>query len=302
MSIKTVLTIATFTEGSENALERAAELAGQQRAALAVLHRYGGDAPHPIDRQHRLALRCLQLARRYGIEARPLHLGPPRLSRMLESKAQELLLVVDVATAQRRSAGWATRRKLLDRSPCPILVVKRPRGNGAKLALLPYRTAQDAARSLAFARAFAPDHALELFFAGPQQPPSLAHRVTREELHLKEWPPPTPGVVRHSDYLSTRLNRAIPAFDTASLARRIRNQADFNAADLVIAPHVASSWAERIVGRSLHERLLSELRCDLLLLPDPGCHRTALTAAERLQAQAPASWQALPVVQEHRHV
>lgn len=316
MRFKFVLTVATFSEGSENALERAAELAAQHRALLYVLHRPSGAASHPIDTHYRIALRSLQLARRYGVEVRPLPLSEKRLSRMLERKAQELVLVIDPATARQLSTGSGLLRNLvagfprglrfLDLRASPILLVKRPVGDGNKLALLPYQAEQEAACSLAFAQAFAADCTRELFFLGPQDTSSPASLPTLEHSHPREWPPPisrhqAAARIEHSNYLSTRLNRAISAFDTASKACRIKNQASFSAADLVITPYAAPSFAERLLRTSLRDRLLQDLRCDLLLLPDPDCQRTALTASDRLRAQRPVALRLLANVKEGLH-
>lgn len=316
MRIKFVLTVATFSEGSENALERAAELAAQHRALLYVLHRPSGAASHPIDTHYRIALRSLQLARRYGVEVRPLPIREKRLSRMLERKAQELVLVIDPATARQLSTGsgllrnlvggFPRGRRFLDLRTSPILLVKRPVGDGNKLALLPYRAEHEAARSLAFAQVFAANCKRELFFVGPPGGSSPASLPTPEDSHLREWPPPASqrhatARIEHSDYLSTRLNRAIPAFDIASKTRRIKNQASFSAADLVITPYAAPSFAERLLRTSLRDRLSQDLHCDLLFLPDPDCQRTALTASDRLRPQRPVALRLLAAVKESVH-
>lgn len=316
MHIKYVLTVATFTEGSENALERAAELAAQHRALLYVLHRPGGDASHPIDAQHRVALRAQQLAQRYGVALGPLLLSGKRLVRLIEEKAQDLLLVIDAATARQLALGPMTRedlwagfprgRRFLDLSACALLVVKRTRGQAHRLALLPYRAAADADRALACAQAFADDCAHQLFLVGPAPAQAAEGLLPSVTGHLKEWPPPAspaPRVPRidHADYLSTRRNRAIAAFDTASTARRIGNQVRFSGADLVIAPYVAPSLVERVLRSSLRDRLIRDLSCDLAFLPDPTRQRTALTASERLRASTGFALRALAALKERRH-
>lgn len=304
MTIKFVLTVATFSQASENAVERAAEIAARHRALLYVVHRPTDDAGHPSDFHHRLALRSSQLARRHGIEVMNPVLSEGKLLKMLEKGAQEIVVVIDPATARQLTAGPGLLRNLasgflrgrsfLDVRACPVLVVNRPSGQPCQVALLPYRTSQEADRAVALARQVSAGSAREMFFVGPQRPPSQAKPPKPDAVRRREWPPPGPRAggterVVHSNYLSTRLNRAVLAFDTASTALRIRNQANFSGADLVIAPYDAPTLLERLLRSSLRERLARELDCDLAFLPDPGCERTAPMACERLapQGQAP---------------
>ncbi|HEY1129525.1 MAG TPA: hypothetical protein VGF12_08985 [Roseateles sp.] len=300
MTIKFVLTVATFSQASENAVERAAEIAAHHHALLYVVHRPTSDARRPSDYHYRLSLRSSQLERRHGIAVKNPVLSEEGLLQMLERAAQEIVVVVDRATARQLTAGMGFMRNLaaglprgssfLDVRACPILVVNRPSVERYKAVLLPYETAQDANRSVALARQVSAGTAREMFFVGPQHAATPASLLRREPIRLSEWPPPglrpegTERVV-HSNYLSTRLNRAILAFDTASMARRIRNQANFSGADLVIAPYVPPTLVERVLRRSLRERLTRDMGCDLAFLPDPDCHRTAPMACERLARQ-----------------
>ena len=319
MTLKFVLTVATFSQASENAVERAAEIAARHRALLYVVHRPTDDAGHPSDFHHRLALRASQLARRHGIEVMSPALSERRLLQMLEKGAQEIAVVVDPATARQLTAGPGLLRNLasgllrghslLDVRACPILVVNRPSGQACRVTLLPYRTAQEAERLVALAPQVAAGSAREMFCVGPQCPPSQARLLNPsrpDAVRRREWPPPglrgsgTERVV-HSNYLSTRLNRAVLAFDTASTALRIRNQANFSGADLVIVPYDAPTLLERLLRSSLRERLARELDCDLAFLPDPACERTAPMASERLAAQGKVALLPRLASKENRH-
>ncbi|MFT7775448.1 hypothetical protein [Roseateles sp.] len=315
MTIKFVLTVATFSQASENAVERAAEIAAHHRALLYVVHRPTSDARRPSDFHYRLSLRSSQLERRHDIAVKNPVLSEGRLLQMLERAAQEIVVVIDRVTARQLTAGQGVVRNLsagllrgssfLDVQDCPILVVNRPSGEPYKAALLPYETAQDAERSVALARQVLAGAAREMFFVGPQRAAASASLLRREPLLQSEWPPPglrTPQAERvvHSNYLSTRLNRAILAFDTASMARRITNQANFSDTDLVIVPYVSPTLAERVLRSSLRERLTRDLTCDLAFLPDPDCHRTAPVACARL-AQGNVALFPLPTPKERRH-
>ncbi|MBV8037205.1 hypothetical protein [Roseateles sp.] len=316
MTIKFVLTVATFSRASENAVERAAEIAARHCALLYVVQRPGGDTSPLADFDDRLAQRSAQLERRHGIEVRNPVLSERQLLQMLERTAQDIVVVVDRATACRLTAGqgWLSNlasgllcgSSLLDVRACPILVVNRPGGEPCKAALLPYETAQDAERAVALARQMSADTGREMFFVGPQRAPWPAGASRSEPLHRSEWPPPGAGAwaserVVHSNYMSTRQNRAIVAFDTASTARRIRNQASFSGAGLVIVPYIGTTFMERALRRSLRERLTRELACDLAFLPDPGCQRTAPMARERLARQGRVVLRPLATSQESRH-
>ncbi|NCT82432.1 MAG: universal stress protein [Comamonadaceae bacterium] len=309
MTIKYVLTVATFSQASENAVERAAEIAARHQALLYVVHRPAGDADQPSDYHHRLALRAAQLGRRHGVEVAHPELSEVQLLALLEEGAQQLVMVLDRDTARRPLAepgllrGLAAllfgRRSLLDVRACPTLVVNRPAGEGGRMALLPYGTARDAERSVALARQLAQGGAREMFFVGPQR----ARPAGPEAPGRSEWPPPGPqdgGTERvvHSNYLSTRLNRSVLAFNTASTALRIRNQANFSGADLVIAPYRPPTLMERLLRRSLRERLTRELSCDLAFLSDPERERGSY---ERLARRGRASLLALAASKENRH-
>lgn len=315
MTLKFVLTVATFSQASENAVERAAEIAARHRALLYVVHRPADDAGHPSDFHHRLELRASQLARRHGIEVMHPVLSDAKLMKMLEKGAQEIVVVIDPATARQLTAGPGLLRNLasgflrgrsfLDVRACPILIVSRPSGAPYKLALLPYRTAREHDRSVALARQVSAGSAREMFFVGPQRRLSRARPERPDPVRRSEWPPPGPRAsgaepVVHSNYLSTRLNRAVLAFDTASTAQRIRNQANFSGADLVIAPYDTPTLLERMLRSSLRERLARDLACDLAFLPDPDCERTAPMACERL-APGRAPLRPLLAVKETRH-
>jgi hypothetical protein len=301
VTLKFVLTVATFSQPSENAVERAAEIAARHRAVLYVVHRPADDAGHPADIDHRLAQRASQLGRRHGIQVISPALSDGQLLRLLERGAQEVVVVVDPATARQATAGagrlrrlaavFGGRRSLLDVRACPLLLVNLPSGLPRATALLPYRTAQDAERAVLLARQLAAGGTREMFFVGAQRAASQADALKPDSGRRHEWPPPGPrarGTERivHSNYLSTRLNRAILSFDTASTARRIRNQANFSDADLVVAPHAPPTLMERLLRGSLRERLARELgrglACDVAFLPDPVCERTAPMAARRL--------------------
>lgn len=316
MTLKSVLTVATFSEASENALERAATLAAQHAAPLHVLHCPWDDGTHIPDYHHRLALRASQLERRHGIEIRTPHLSERKLFRWLEKAAQELLVVVDPRTAQQlrngegllRSlgAGASPGGRLIGLRACALWIVKRPGRLRHQRALLPYREESEAEHLLAWAGLIAAGAARELFCVQPLGAPLAGAQHKIASLPWNEWPPPVPqapGADRlvHSHYLGTRLNRAVRSFGTASTTQRIRNQVRFSAADLVIAPYIAPTLAELLLRRSLRERLIDALDCDLAFLPDPDCRRTALSACERLAPARPFGQLACTRAQEGQH-
>jgi hypothetical protein len=279
MNVQSLLSFATFGEASDNALERAAMMAAQRGIPLLVLRHPGDDAARVPDFPQRLALRAAQLSRRHGAELRVATLGGPALLRWLRARTRQLLVVLDRETAGLPlCAGWRQAGSLLRLQDCPLLIVQRPATQAQRLVLLPYRSTQEAERLLGLAGQLALGLSRELF-ALPA--PGLAPMAVDAE-PWNEWPPP----LTHSDYLSTRLNRAVRGFDTAAAALRIRNQARHSGVDLVIAPHDAPSLSERLLRRTLRDRLLAALECDLALLPAPLVARGAPQAAGRLR-QAP---------------
>lgn len=302
MSLKSVLSFASFSELSENALERAAMIAAQRAIPLHVLRHPGDDVSRIPDYHRRLALRVAQLAQRHGADVRIAARSAQGLARWLQTEAQELLVVLDPKTARLPLQPCS----LLKQRSCPLWIVKQPATHQQRDVLLPYREAQEGDRLLRFAGQVAADLEREMFVFEPTCVAAVKFESARVEGPRREWPPPSDDAagghrLRHSDYLSTRLNRAVRGFGSAGAALRIRNQARYSGADLVIAPYRSVSLLEALLQRSLRDRLVDGLDCDLVLLPEPEGERSALTAVGRLrQAMTPG----LPVpatAKEHRH-
>lgn len=306
MSLKSVLSFASFSELSENALERAAKIAAQRAIPLHVLRHPGDDVSRVPDYHQRLVLRVAQLAQRHGADVRIAAKNEAGLARWLQTGAQELLVVLDPKTARLPLQSGS----LLKQRSCPLWIVKQPATHQQRELLLPYREAQEADRLLRFAGQIAAGPEREMFVFEPPCVAAAKSNSARVEGPRREWPPPPDDAaggyrLRHSDYLSTRLNRAVRGFGPAGAALRIGNQARYSAADLIITPYRSASLLEVLLQRSLRDRLvdglLGGLNCDLVFLPEPEGERSALTAVGRLR-QALLPGPLVPAsAKEHRH-
>ncbi|MGE4243937.1 universal stress protein [Ramlibacter sp.] len=124
-----ILVIDDGTPSARNAVWRAAYLARERGAELALLHSPSkGSAPGPAASQAKIEALCADLAQRLAVHVRPVAPGPDLVADMRAASAGADLLVIGTARSNplRSLLGGTQADRVIRLCRVPTLVVRRP--------------------------------------------------------------------------------------------------------------------------------------------------------------------------------
>ena len=164
MPLHTILALTDFSIQAEQALDRAALLAVTHQARLRIL--YASDTrrcswPTPMPAWSSVR----QLARRHSVPVTAVSgFGQPMADAMAEIDRADLLVVHH---NMHRGPFWrrSTLSRLLQRSPCPVLVVRQPAQAAYAQVLVAVDFSATSRPQVRYASSFAPGAAPDVFHA-----------------------------------------------------------------------------------------------------------------------------------------
>ena len=299
MRIQTVVVLTDFSAAAEQAVERAVLLALRHQARLELVLAAQGRAGLPGDAATRLEQRARQLSRRHGLTVLALaDDGQGGLDTALQAAQRADLLVMDARTQGRWR--WPTRAtgmlaQVLRASACPVLVVQAaPRSDYAHA--LVHAISDADGELLRGVRALHAAATVELFHvARPLSGLRLAcseaftHALQRRRRSASARPASQPNQprVRVSDAFEARRNRVGLSTGRLDAVRQLAVQQQSTRADLLVLAQARRSVLRDLLQAGKAWRLLtgpSGVRCDVLLVPQPG----RVAAAQRPGVEAPA--------------
>ena len=273
MPIHTVLALTDFSIQAEQALDRAALLAVTHQARLRIL--YASDTP-PLqlaDPYARLEQRARQLARRHSVQVTAVSGSGQRMADAMAEIDRADLLVVH--HHMHRGPFWrrSTLSRLLQRSPCPVLVVRQPAQAAYAQVLVAVDFSATSRPQVRYASSFAPGAALDVFHAidtgteawmrRVQADASTVQAYRREVLQYAQE-----RLYRLSNVFDARRNRVGTLIGRGDLARQLTVQQESADADLVVLGQEHRSWLMELLRGSVARRLLAGcLQSDLLVVP-----------------------------------
>lgn len=290
MLIHSILALTDFSTPAEHALDRAALLAARHRARLRIL--YADEVPSLkfSDPFARLQQRARQLARRHGIAAEALTHGGCMVDAIVQHAARADLLVLDPRQHRAKPTFWrgTTLDQLMRRCPCPVLVVKQAPSGPYGHMLVAVDFTPESSKLVRYASGFEGDSALELFHAlnsfnepgirsdaGPAAAMAAYRRSVLQEAQNR--------LVRFSDSLDTRRNRASLAAGRAEPSRHIAVHQNFVRSDLVVVGKRRDSTLVDFVFGSVARRVVSLAGCDVLVVCHDYQAPTGAAAKGRIQ-------------------
>jgi len=291
MPIHLILALTDFSTSAEHALDRAALLAVRHRAKLRIL--YADEVPSLrfTDPFSRLQQRARQLARRHGINAQALGHSGPIVDAIVRHAAGADLLVLDPRQHRAKHAFWrgTTLEQLMRRCPCPVLVVKQAPSRPYCQVLVAVDFTPESKKLVRYAINFEGESALELFHAfntcnepalrsggGSAEAMKAYRQAVLEDAQER--------LVRFSDSLDTRRNRAALVAGNAEPAHHIAIHQAFIGSDLVIVGKRRSPALVDFVLGSVAQRVVSLGGCDVLVVGHDHQALTGHAAKHRMQS------------------
>jgi nucleotide-binding universal stress UspA family protein len=303
MLIHSILALTDFSTPAEHALERAALLAVRHRARLHIL--YADEVPSLrfTDPFARLQQRARQLARRHGIAAEALAHSGAMVDATLHHATRADLLVLDPRPHRARHAFWrgTTLDQLMRRCPCPVLVVKQAPCGPYRKALVAVDFTPDSSKLVRYASGFESDSALELFHAlnTDNEPGLRAGGASAEVIAAYRkavLQDAQERLIRFSDSLDTRRNRAALAARCAEPARHIAVHQAFTGSDLVIVGKRRRPALVDFMFGSVARRVVSRADCDVLVVGHDHRAPTGAAAKHRMHSLLRPQTRPLPLV------
>jgi nucleotide-binding universal stress UspA family protein len=275
MTLKSILALTDFSTSAEHALDRAALMAVRHRAMLRIM--YADEVPRLrfTDPFARLQQRARQLARRHGIAAEALDHGGDMLDAIVRHAGHADLLVLDHRQHRATHTFWrgTTLDQLLRHCPCPVLIVKQAPAGPYDHILVAVDFTSESKKLVRYSSTLESESELELFHAlntfnepGMRSDGGSAEAIKAyRQAALQDA---QDRLVRFSDSLDTRRNRASLAAGRAEPARQIAVHQDFIRPDLVLVGKRRSSTLVDFMFGSVARRLISLAGCDVLVV----CH------------------------------
>lgn len=292
MTLDRILVAVSFSERSVDAVRKAARLAADRNANLTLLH-----VVEPVKRrlvrrlpaqQTLLRARVVnarrELARHAGeIAARDrlavdfrIEVGEKVAAIMRACRDADVLLIGGTSMSGLSAALHATTaERLIGRCGIPVLVVNGPLQGRCERALLPVDGSWQSAAVVSAAARLWPEAALTLLHSADDR---KERRMRPDEAPL--WAASdrySLRVIKGHEYLRALAARArVPiarlAFQLAhgdTWRAVLAVQDELDAQVVVIMKRKATPLADVILGRTVR-RLLSKLRCDVLVTPEPS--------------------------------
>lgn len=290
MPIHSILALTDFSTPAEHALDRAALLAARHRARLRIL--YADEVPSLrfTDPFARLQQRARQLARRHGIAAEALAHSGDMLHAIVQHAARADLLVLDLRQHRAKPTFWrgTTLDQLMRRCPCPVLVVKQAPSRPYRHVLVAVDFTPESSKLVRYASGFEGESALELFhalnsFNEPGVRSDGGSAAAMEAYRRSVLQDAKDRLIRFSDSLDTRRNRASLAAGRAELARHIAVHQAFIRSDLVIVGKRRDSMLVDFVFGSVARRVIRLADCDVLVVCHDYQAPTGAAAKRRIQ-------------------
>lgn len=271
--IHTILALTDFSNQAERALDRAALLAAAHQARLRIV--YASDTP-PLqlaDPYARLEQRARQLARRHSVQVTAVSGSGQRMAdAMAEADRADLLVVHHT---MHRGPFWrrSALSRLLQRSPCPVLVVRQSAQADYEQVLVAVDFSATSRPQVRYASGFAPGAALEIFHAIDTGTEAWMRRVQADTSTVQAYRREVQAQAQDqmfqlSDSFDTRRNRVGTLIGRGCLARHLEVQQECVAADLIVVGQPRrTAWFDVLRGSVARKLLGLGLGCDLLLLP-----------------------------------
>lgn len=280
-----ILLVTDFSQAAEAATQRAVLLARERCCDLLLAHLAGSGPP---DVAERLPRHAAMLSRRHRLPVRLL--GSLDLAGLRQAAAAQAgLLVMGWPPPAAGRWPWSARvlaARLMWRLDGPLLVVRCPaRHTYARLLVALGPTPAAATSLLRTAAELAPDAELELFHVidTRQEMHLLAAEASRRSLREYRQALDRHGhrhLHRLSDTLDVRRNRLMYTLGRGDPAQQILVQQENGRAELVVVGRSRRpAWLELLLG-STAASLLRQLRCDLLVWPEPAAARPCQNAAD----------------------
>lgn len=265
MHLHTIVALTDFSPAAEQALERAALLAGAHGAQLRIL--FAADVPVPRfdDPQARLVQRARHLARRHDLPVQTVQiLSEDMAASVLRAAARADLLVLAAPVGQ--GPSWLPWRaslalRLLRRSPCPVLLVQEAPQAVAYDHVLVDVDFSPASRALVrYAGALQATATMELFHGADRREPTVAQAYKQDARRQARQ-----RRVRLSDAFHARRNRVAMTTGAQDAVQQLVVQQQRTGADLLamdgLPRGVLRAWWQ---SRRL-QRLMGSVDCDVLL-------------------------------------
>ena len=294
MRLKTLVALTDFSAQAEQCLDRAALLARAHQAELRIL--YAAEVPSAkfSDPFARLEQRGRQLARRHGITAVAVGGSGDMLVDALAQARDADLLVLDHRSHRAWPRLWrsSSLEQVMDRCPCPVLVVQQP-AEGAYEQLLVAVDFSEVSRSLVrYASGLEAGAAMELFHAIDSRSQARLRcadakaSVVRayRRLALKNTENRS---FRFTDSFDARRNRVGTLTGQGDRVVQITVQKERSQADLVV---VGKARSQGVVGwllGSMARGLVAGLDCDVLVVPHDYHAAGAVGSATAQQPMGP---------------
>lgn len=301
MNIRSILALTDFSPGAERALERAALVAADHRALLRIASL--GHARHrrQADDFARLSQRATELSAEHGAEVRASQAPVTSAAELAEQTGRADLLVIDGLADHRFGGPWrsASLPRILARSARPVLVARNASPLPYARTLLAFDPSVDSGKLLRYGSDFEIESGLEVLRIEKRR---SSAETPRKRISRSLVARSVRGgrrcngnrSFRLSDPLENRRSRLLAALGQVDAVAQIRNEQDFNRADLVIAARQPAGWIETLLRGDFAARLGRELRCDLLLVPQDFLERAIESQAGLAPApgreRAPHPW------------
>ena len=291
MTLHSILALTDFSTPAEHALDRAALLAARHRASLRIM--YADEVPSLrfTDPFARLQQRARQLARRHGIAAQALAHSGDMVDAIVRHAARADVLVLDPRPHRAKHAFWrgTTLDQLMRRCPCPVLVVKQAPPRPYREVLVAVDFTPESRELVRYASGFERESALELFHAlnTDIEPGVRAGGVSAEAMKAYRQAvlqDAQERLIRFSNSLDTRRNRASLAAGRAEPASHIAVHQAFTGSDLVIVGKRRSPALVDFVLGSVARRVVSRAGCDVLVVGHDHQAPTGAAARHRMQS------------------
>lgn len=291
MPIHSILALTDFSTPAEHALDRAALLALRHRASLRIM--YADEVPSLrfSDPFARLQQRARQLARRHGIAAEALTHSGGMVDAIVQHAARADLLVLDPRQHRAKPTFWrgTTLDQLMRRCACPVLVVKQAPSRPYRHVLVGVDFTPESRKLVRYASGFERESALELFHAfdtvnEPGVRSDAGSTETMKAYRQAFLQDAQDRLIRFSDSLDTRRNRASLTGGRAEPARHIAVHQAFIRSDLVIVGKCRDSTLVDFVFGSVARRVVSLAGCDVLVVSHDYQAPSGATAKGRMQS------------------
>lgn len=274
-NIRSILALTDFSAEAGHALQRAASIAADHGAALTLVYLNEASGDRLADRLVRLAQLGRQLHRRHGISVRAAQTAATTLADLVRRTRDADLLVLEPLSGHRFSGMWPSPALpgLLARSECPLLIVRNGPERAYGQSILAIDPAVDPHALVRYASDFETDSTLDIYriekrrtsATVPRQriPRSLVANSFREGRRSGRQ-----QAFRLTDHLDNRHGRLLARTGRIDAVAQILNEQAFTGADLVIVARHRPTLVEGLLQRDFAQRLVRNLRCDLLVVPD----------------------------------